>query len=186
MAQLWKKAELAAQPAAVQPLYAVVPPPVTASPAEAPAPSAGPDGAEETVARHLRLLNRAAAELVQEQERLLAELRPELLRLVLALATEVIRRETKVDRSIVERTLQEALQQVHFATRVSVRVHPDDLAHLQAQPGLAEHFPVTLQWQADSEIELGGCRLHTDRGALDATIATQLRHLAEALQSTHS
>ncbi|MEN6545382.1 MAG: FliH/SctL family protein [Armatimonadia bacterium] len=185
MAQLLKNLDPQTLPAAVQPLYEPFaelvrePTPVASAPPV-------PEPETETLNRHLRLINRVMAELVQEQERLLGELRPSLLRLVLALAEEVIRREVAVDRTVVERTLQEALQHLHFATRVVVRVHPDDLEHLQAQPGLLEQCPLELAWQADTEIEPGGCRLSTDRGGVDATIGTQLRNLAQALQATHS
>lgn len=185
MAQLLKSIDLQTQSSPVQPLYEPFAELVAES--ESPAPSAPvPEPEADTLSRHLRLINRVTAQLVQEQERLLCELRAPLLRLALALAEEVVRREVTVDRTVVERTLQEALQHLHFANRVVVRVYPDDLEHLQAQPGLLEQCPVELVWKADAEIEPGGCRLSTDRGGIDATIGTQLRRLAEALQATHS
>lgn len=185
MAQLLKNADLQTQSPPVQPRYEPFPELVREPAAIAPAQSVAASEAE-TLNRHLRLVNRVAAELVQERERLLCELRPSLLRLALALAEEVIRREVAIDHTVVERTLQEALQHLHFATRVVVQVHPEDLDHLRAQPGLLEQCLPELVWKPDATIEPGGCRLSTDRGGVDATIGTQLRNLAQALQATHS
>jgi flagellar assembly protein FliH len=140
----------------------------------APTPAAG-------VERHVRLLERIAEEMVRERGRLLADIRPEVLGLVMAVAREVIGREVAVDAAIIESTLAQALQNLHFATRIVVRVHPDDAAHLQEQLAAWQRQTAQVEFVADPGIERGGCRLDSDRGGFDATLQTQLETLHEAL-----
>lgn len=147
------------------------------NPAEAAAPLPAPN---ELIARHARLLNRISTELVQQQERLLDELRPHVLKLALELARAIMGREV-ASTSVIEHSLQQALQQLHLATRVTVRLHPDDLAYVQAQQTEpSEQVPV-LTFIADPAIDRGGCYLQSDRGDIDARLATQLAHLGQAL-----
>jgi flagellar assembly protein FliH len=178
MSNLLKKEQLQAHPGDVQPLYGAAPP---AAPAAVPAKTVA-----ETPQRHVLLLERIAQELVRERARLLTEVRPELLEIVLSLAREIIGHEVRADPAIIEHTLTQALQNLQFATRIAVRLHPDDLAHLQAHAAVWQQHAPALEFVADEAIERGGCALDSDRGGFDATLETQLRTLREALQAAYN
>lgn len=191
MGALIKKTELGAQEGAVRPLYAAAegarqpaaaPPP---APASAAPPTAGTPPAEAAgpgvVDRHARLLNRMITELVAERQRLLTELRPDLLRLALQIASAIIGYESTANPALIEHTLTQALQQLHFASRVVVRVHPEDLAYVQERPDLFQTHSGEVEFVADQSVERGGCLLQSDRGGIDSTIATQIRSLTEQL-----
>jgi flagellar assembly protein FliH len=187
MGGVWKREDLQARAAIVRPLYGpcaeveersevVAPQPAPLAPQES---SAG----EAARARQLRLLNNLATSLVAERGRLLSDLRPEIVQLALAIAHEVIGYEAAVDRRVVEHALQGALERLNSAARVVAHVHPADLAELKSLPPetLGCVDDQVLELVADENIERGGCRLESDRGAVEATLDMQLRLLGEAL-----
>lgn len=170
MPAVWKKGQVQGE---VRPLYGA---PVTdaASPSEvaavAPAPAPPPEAVvanapADPLAQHVRLLNRVVTELVRERQRLLTELRPDLLDLALSIAREVVGHEAQVDAAVVEHSLSQALQRLHFASRVLVRVHPEDHAHLLMHPEVWQAQGRELELVADETIDRGGCYLESDRSA---------------------
>jgi flagellar assembly protein FliH len=179
--RLLKKHELDQLPMDVRPLYANAPPvPLTAAALPvAPAPVSEP-----AADRQARLLNRIVGEFVRERERLLDEVRPELLQISLAVAREIIGHEISVDPGVIEGTLRECLGELHFASRVVVRLHPDDLAYLRRRPEVEEDQTGEIEFMADTSIERGGCLIESDRGGVDATIETQLRLLGQHLRAS--
>jgi flagellar assembly protein FliH len=63
------------------------------------------------------------------------------------------------------------------AAQLTVRVHPDDLAMLQADGELAAWLERQglrgVHWQPDAEVAWGGCVLRSPQGLLDARLETQ-------------
>lgn len=176
--RLLKKEDVALCGSEVRPLYVTTPAAPLAIAALARPTAPAPEPVAE---RHTRLLNRVVGKFVRERERLLDELRPELLQLALALAREIVGHEISADPTVIEHTLREALAQLHFASRVIVRLHPDDLAHLREVPEVRDWSAAEVELIADPGVERGGCVLESDRGGVEATIATQLRLLGERL-----
>ena len=82
-----------------------------------------------------------------------------------------------VSRDGVRALVHEAAQHAAGAQQVTVRLHPADLAALQAAGGL----DMAAQWAADKSIELGGCVVETDGGTLDARLETQVERLRATL-----
>lgn len=175
---LLKRSQLLGRSDDVRLLYEPTPPP---PPSPVPVPPEATPVESDVVARHARLLNRITSELLAERSRLLIELQPDLLRLVLAMAHQIVGHELASNPLIIESTLAQALGHLHLATRITVRLHPEDLTHLQAHPEAFALHPAELDLTADPQIERGGCRLESDRGGIDCTIETQLRLLAERL-----
>jgi len=180
MSALLKKEQLQARPEAVRPFYEAG----EASPTAASLPAS--PAAAENPQRHVLLLERIAQEIVRERARLLAEVRPDLLNLVMAVAREILGREVRADPAIIEHTLTQALQNLHFATRIIVRLHADDLAHLQEHAAVWQQHTPALEFVADGDVAPGGCVLESDRGGFDATLETQLRTLHEALAAAYN
>jgi len=67
--------------------------------------------------------------------------------------------------------------------RLVVRLHPADLSALRDTGALNSMLPPgkAVSWVADDSIELGGCVLETDGGALDARLETQIERMRAAL-----
>ena len=186
MRSLWKREELETRHTPVTPLYdtALLEPQVPETSILPGAAEPAADNTSEAVARHLRLLNGLATALVRERARLLTELRPEVLRLTVLVAREIIGREVALDPSLIERTLEEALQRLNEASHIVARLHPEDLAFLRERAASlpeGQRGP-PLELVADESVARGGCRLDSERGSIDATLETQLRLIHEALQ----
>lgn len=67
-------------------------------------------------------------------------------------------------------------------TRLSVHVHPDDMAALQDDARAGDEW----RWVADRSVQLGGVILRSPEGSLDARLETQLAALKEALLATRA
>ena len=78
-----------------------------------------------------------------------------------------------VSRDGIHALVHEAARHAAGAQQVTVRLHPADLAALQAAGGL----DAATQWAADKSIELGGCVVETEGGTLDARLETQVERL---------
>lgn len=67
-------------------------------------------------------------------------------------------------------------------TRLSVHVHPEDMAALQQDARAGDEW----RWVADRSVQLGGVVLRSPEGSLDARLETQLAALKEALLATRA
>lgn len=175
MRAIWKRQEVEAGLVPVQPLPSRGGDPQASSLAP---PGPSPSLSDETVARHLRLLNSLAAGLVAERAHQLAALRPELLSLVLLICRELLGREVSSNPAVIEYTLGRALETLRGATRVTARLHPEDVAWLSS----AADLPAYVELVPDAAVQRGECVLDSERGSIDATWETQLRLVREALQ----
>jgi flagellar assembly protein FliH len=88
-----------------------------------------------------------------------------------------------VSRDGIRALVQQATARAAAAERVNVRLHPGDLAALQASGSLEDALAsgARVAWVGDASIELGGCVVETDGGTLDARLETQLERLRAVL-----
>ena len=143
----------------------------------------------------LRAARDEAAEIIQRwtaaiddwetsRDRFLEESREEILRFAFALAERVVHRLVHIDSSIIADQLREACRHLRRPGSLQVAIHPSDrVAIEQVLPevvaALGESVHIGLH--EDTAIGRGGCVVATVNGHVDATIATQLDRLAEAL-----
>jgi len=94
--------------------------------------------------------------------------------------------EIRQDRQVVERTVRAALEELSFATKLQVRVHPDDepiiRQILTVDETIVSKFS-EMKVIADPTVERGGCVVESDRGIIDASIPTQFVQLQKTLLS---
>jgi flagellar assembly protein FliH len=112
--------------------------------------------------------------------------RPEIARLALRVAEKVLRQRIEAQPDAILPMVDEALA-VFLAqnpARVTLRVHPADAPTLAARERRwRERHPAiaSLAVVPDESVARGGCRIETESGTVDATLATQLgvieRHL---------
>lgn len=90
--------------------------------------------------------------------------------------------------------LQQCLKAWHGHALLNIELHPDDLALLQSDEESLKLLKMggfsaersTLRWVADPRIKVGGCRLRSAEGILDARLEVQLKALEATLLSTRA
>jgi flagellar assembly protein FliH len=118
------------------------------------------------------------------RERLFDEAREDVLRFAFALAERVVHRLVRADANIVADQMRTALEHLSRPTVLQVSIHPDDRASVeQTMPDVAASLgrSAHVHLHDDPTLDRGGCVVATAGGYVDASIATQLDRLAEAL-----
>lgn len=94
-----------------------------------------------------------------------------LLQITLEAASRVVRERIQDGDPVATRALREAMESLPESAKLSVRMHPDDLAH--AEKTLADELSrgrVVLE--GDPALSRGGCSVETATGIVDATLET--------------
>ena len=119
-----------------------------------------------------------------DTEQFVRSLKADIIELVLAVAEKVIAREVRTDRGIVVNVVRAALAEVHDATELRIRVHPEDYALLE--PRWQEMLPRSVAEQSellsDELVERGGCAVETRIGYVDSQLKTRLSQIVNAFQ----
>lgn len=123
--------------------------------------------AAEAAARRLNeLVEGLRAELDRAQEHMAQAV----LEMACELARQVVRRELLADPKSIEPVVNEALAAlVTDAQPIAIRLHPDDLAALQAG-GDTQPTSDAPRWVADASITPGGCVVEAPGSGVDATL----------------
>ncbi|MCX7568515.1 FliH/SctL family protein [Tumebacillus sp. DT12] len=122
---------------------------------------------------------------VEERHRYLAESEPMLVELAVAVARKIIHQELSVSSEWVSQVVSRALEEIHDAGKIEVRVHPADYETVQARrEGLRKEVPgqSELLILPDRGVDRGGCVVQTAFGNVDARLDTQLEEVKKALQ----
>ena len=114
----------------------------------------------------------------RERKGYFARVETEVVRLALSIAAKILHREVQVDPMLVAALVQIAINQLKENTAVSVRVDPANIGRWRA------HFEAAPQWAAvtvveDAELEPGGCRLETELGSANFSLAAQLKEVEQ-------
>jgi len=140
-------------------------------------------GRAEAAAEMASALLRARA----EAARLIAGARPAALAIAGKMAERIVGRAVALDPAVMADIAAEALAACHAragVARVRVRVHPEDLAALEARRArLAAGLPegAALELAADEAVDRYGCVVETPVGRVDARLDTQIAALERAL-----
>lgn len=114
----------------------------------------------------------------------LASARQDLVELAMAIARRVVRHVGEREREVVSANLEEAIRLAGRRSEVKILVHPADAdAARSFADGLLGRKD---QWKhveivEDPRMSPGGCRVHWDSGAVDASLETQLDRIADQL-----
>ncbi|MCH2130386.1 MAG: flagellar assembly protein FliH [Pirellulaceae bacterium] len=118
------------------------------------------------------------------QQAWLAEWERGLVQLATAIASRVIRREVQLQPQITKDWITESLQLLTSQRSLTVRLHPEDHAALQAE---VETLATQLRGLASTEIvsdpniSRGGCRVDAESGSVDQQIEAQLQRIEQEL-----
>jgi flagellar assembly protein FliH len=108
----------------------------------------------------------------------------ELVKLALAVARRVTKRQAGIDPQILASNLADAMQLVLHAADVRISVNPAQKATLERiLPELRIAWPTLkhVEMIEDASVGVGGCRLHTATGHIDADLDSQLDRLVAEL-----
>lgn len=101
------------------------------------------------------------------------------------IAQKILREAVVEKREVIVAQARGALAHLHESGLVRVRVHPSDLAVLEAARAALSQTPhgmLTLKFEMDPGISPGGCLVQAQSLLIDATLDTQLLRLGEALR----
>jgi flagellar assembly protein FliH len=130
------------------------------------------------------LLRNAARSVEEKRAELVAAGERDLVKLALAIAAKVVKAAVALDRPVVEENLRRAVELTARRRELRVRLHPDDLARIEAYlPALRRDFSdlQSVALEADPSVARGGAIVQTREGSVDATIAAQLDQIERGL-----
>jgi flagellar assembly protein FliH len=111
------------------------------------------------------------------------EIEKEVVELALAIARQVICQEVTFNRDIVVCVAREALAKVEDPGRVKIKMNPSDLEFIRNTRSqlndLIENID-NVTFEAEEQIQSGGCIIETDLGEIDARIERQLQAVEES------
>ena len=134
--------------------------------------------AERAVAERLAGLDAALAELQTLRGQMIAELRDEISALVLTASARILRQRLDAGDPVVVRILEEVLDADQEQTRWRIRLHPEDLQHVQ------RNLPAggQLELVADESLVRGGLVAESTGESVDARVEAALASLRRAFE----
>jgi flagellar assembly protein FliH len=128
----------------------------------------------------------ALEQILQSRDLLRDEARRDLLRLSLAIAERVLGRLPAHDPSVVVDQVESAVAMLTGATRLLVRVHPDDLQMVERHfagvvSGIREASELDVRIDVDESIIRGGCVVSAGDGEIDARIDHQVSRIVHGV-----
>ena len=106
------------------------------------------------------------------------------LKFAFGVAEKIIRREVGLDRGIVLGNIKESVRRVLGVERVTIRVHPGDLASVREKKSIIQANGDSIREivvEADEGLNPGDCVLESEMGNIDARISTQLKQIENML-----
>lgn len=150
----------------------------------------GAAAAEAAVAERLGAISEgwttALEQFVQSREVLREEARRDLLRLGLAIAERVLGRLPAHDATVVVEQVDAAIAMLAGATRLRIRIHPDDLEaverHFAATAGAIRDAPeLDVVFDTDESIVPGGCVVAAGDGEVDSRLDVQISRIVHGV-----
>ncbi len=119
-----------------------------------------------------------------QRHHLMLSARQDVLTLALTMGEKVAHRLVEVDPTIITDQLAAAVSRLIEPSAVSIIINPADRPAVEAAlPDLVDRLGQAghVQMRDDASITPGGCRIHTERGQIDATIEQQIERIVSTL-----
>ena len=132
---------------------------------------------------HIEALKLLASQASLDRQELLQNSERAVVRLATEVARKIIQHEISLDPSLVARVVRSAIEKVNATDLIRVRVNPQDLEALRNYIKESSH-PKASGWEfeADPDVEPGGCIIDTRVGILDAQLDVQLKEIEESFE----
>ncbi|MFZ5434423.1 MAG: FliH/SctL family protein [Calditrichota bacterium] len=134
--------------------------------------------------RGIELLEQYARVLQAEKQEMADKAEQSSVELAFSIAAKILDSELQIQPEKVRDVVKSAMRQVLDCDQIRLRVNVDDFRYLkevQADLQSLVSSDVPLEIRADDSVARGGCMIETEKGALDARIATQLETLRVSL-----
>lgn len=145
---------------------------------------AGRAAAREEARQRLEALAALVDELARAREELAARYEEDIVELALAVAARIVRKESSLGADTVRELLRETLPRMGGAVKITITVHPDDMAAIEQDArqlaSLAEGR-AGVTWVTDEAVTRGGCVVETERGGVDASVETRVERIVESM-----
>jgi flagellar biosynthesis/type III secretory pathway protein FliH len=119
-------------------------------------------------------------------ETLKADVAAQVVELVQTFAREILRAECRVGEEAMIRLVESVLEHAVPYSSITIVLHPEDAEVVKAHSeDLLERLPFaeSLQFKEDPYLDRHGCRIETEMGTFDGSLAVQLANLHEHLLS---
>ena len=137
--------------------------------------ASGRSQGEASVKPLIERMARSVHEVLELKPRLRKELEEDAVQLSLAIAKRVLRRELNVDPAALQSLVQVAFERMGRSEASRVIVHPEHAAAVREALALLTSREIEIR--ADGSREKGTLVFETNRGALDASVDSQLREI---------
>ena len=141
----------------------------------------------EELANVVKALTMAVADQDQARRKLESEALREVIDLAIAIARKVTKRQSEIDPAVLGANVADAMKLVVHAHDLRIAVNPKQKAMLaEVLPALQMQWPALehVELVEEAELALGGCRIYSRQGQVDADIDEQLnRVVADLLPS---
>jgi flagellar assembly protein FliH len=142
------------------------------------------DRLDEELKTALPALRSAAEALQAERDRWLIRWEQTAVRVGVAIAEKLVKSQISTRPQLAAGMIADALRLAAGQPRITVHLHPDDLAAWGDQgPRIVESLTACADSTlvADPDVSRGGCRIETTHGEIDAQVETMLERLASEL-----
>lgn len=129
-----------------------------------------------------------AAQIVEyakhEREEIIEKCERDVLELAISVAARVIHTEVTINSDAVLAVVKDAIQKAKDQEKVIIRINPADFETIVVEKQTLQAIlrrETGMEIRGDIGVEVGGCVIETDYGAIDARIDTQLETIKNAL-----
>jgi flagellar biosynthesis/type III secretory pathway protein FliH len=109
----------------------------------------------------------------------LADLEAEVVELALSVAARILRTEAESGRDLAARLARVGLSRLGDCDRLSIRLHPEDVASVERAPGILREG---ISLVGDPAVGRGGAVVESEFGRLDARLEVQLEEIRRSLR----
>jgi flagellar assembly protein FliH len=157
--------------------------PVSEQPAIQPSPSFWEE-AEQRLNDTAQTLGSAIVDISRLREKIMKNSTNDMLQLVMAISRQVIQHELQTNEEVILNIITQALHAAIRSDEFHIKVNPDDFQVV------TENKPLFLAsvsglnnitFEADPNIDRGGCLVESDLGQVDATVETKLDEIYQQL-----
>lgn len=140
---------------------------------------------EEVIKNALAEIQHILIEAKHKREEIIQTNQETIIELALMIAKKIIKTEIAINKEVIFKNLNQALEKLKEKEKIKVKVNPIHLQELKDRKEelLAQVSNIEgVEFEEDKNIEPGGCVIETNFGLIDATISSQLEIIEEVLR----
>lgn len=145
---------------------------------------AGMQTAQRKMALQEERLERIIRDVADAKRCVLEKAADDIVSVAFAVAGRILRQEVALREDAFLPVLKDALREVFDSERVIIKLNQEDLEFIRKRPGLAaglKEGKKTVVFEAEEDIEQGGCKVVTEHKEVDGTLQAQLEELYKSV-----